>query len=147
MKRLALLCLLVGCKQIDASKVEDSIKEGLAEKKLIVKSVSCPEGKTLKKGDKFQCTAETDQHLVIDVDQQDDEGSIKWQLQGVILDEKVLGDGLESQIGQGIDVACDAKITVKKVGESFDCATKHPDGKITISVKDEDGHLDYKLSP
>src|SRR5256885_16007018 len=147
MKRFALLCLVLGCRQIDASKVEDSIKEGLAEKKLVVKSVSCPEGKSAKKGDKFQCTAETDQHLVIDVDQTDDDGTIKWQLQGVILDEKVLGDGLETQIGQGIDVACPAKITVKKVGESFECATTHPDGKISIVVKDDDGHLDYKLTP
>src|SRR4051794_1853513 len=98
MKRFALLIVVVvvGCKtQIDPDKVESSIKDGLAEKKLVVKSVSCPDGKPAKKGDKFQCTAETDQHLVIDVDEQDDEGTIKWQLQGVILDEKVLGDGLE----------------------------------------------------
>jgi hypothetical protein len=135
-----------GCsKVIDPDKVSDSIKEDLLAKKVVIKSVDCPSGKTAKQGDKFQCTVTTDhQTLTIDVDQVDNDGSIKWELQGRIYNERALGDKLEAQAGGGVDIQCGDQVTIMKKGDAIHCVTKHPDGKITLTAKNDDGDIDIK---
>src|SRR4051812_22006889 len=131
MKRyLACVLLVAGCNQIDKDKAEATIRDGLKEKKLVLKSVDCPSGQKIEKGAKFSCNVETDtQKLVVDVEQLDAEGTVKWQLRGLVLDHKVFGDALEKDVGGGIALDCGDKSDVINKGTVFSCASKHPDGK------------------
>jgi hypothetical protein len=76
---------LSGCGNIDDKKLEGKLKEGIesqtGEK---VRAVACPEGRELKKGDVFTCTVTTTggKTGTIKVTQSDDEGNVRWVLQG-----------------------------------------------------------------
>ena len=67
---------------IDESKVESSIKSGAAAQlKIKVDSVDCPSDVEAKKGNTFMCTIKAEgDSAKIKVTQQDDEGSVRWEL-------------------------------------------------------------------
>lgn len=143
---VAAVLAIAGCNVIDHGKVEGSIKDDLVAKKVTVKSVDCPSDRKAKQGDKFTCTVTTDhQTLTVDVEQEDDQGSIKWELRGRIYNEKELGDKLEATAGSGVDIQCGDQVTIMTKGDKLTCVTKHPDGKITLTMKDDDGNIDLKM--
>ena len=142
---LVLAVALAACKQIDHDKLEGMITNDLTSHKLVIKSVECPSGRQLKKGDEFTCAVKTDhQELTATVTQTDDDGSVTYLIPGSAVNEKAVGDSLESSIGGGIDVQCGDQSGVYRKGDTIHCDTKHPDGKITIVFKDDDGNVDVQ---
>lgn len=74
---------LASCSSIiDETKVENSIKSGAAAQlKIKVDSVDCPSNIEAKKGNTFMCTIKAGgDSAKIRVTQQDDAGSIRWEL-------------------------------------------------------------------
>jgi hypothetical protein len=149
MRKLLLVAVLAiaatACKQIDKDKLEGKIKDDLATHKLVIKSVDCPSGRQLKKGDVFGCKVTTD-HQVFDakVTQTDDDGTVSYEVPGRAVNEKAVGDGLESRIGGGIDVQCGDQTGIYRKGDKIKCDTKHPDGTITIVFTDDEGSVDVQ---
>lgn len=141
----------VGCgTKIDHAKVEDSIKKGLKDKNVTLKSVSCPEGRAAKTGDSFDCTGidEGGQHLVFTVTQNDDHGNIAWKLDGMIIDQAKIGDSIEHKVGKAADVKCPGKTVILKPGQSFTCPVD-VEGKthsVLITLTDKDGNVSWKIT-
>jgi hypothetical protein len=81
---LAALALLgAGCGSIDQNKVQTGIKTGIEKQtKVKVRSVSCPEDRPIKKGDRFECkvTATDGSTGTVDVVQTNDKGDVRWNL-------------------------------------------------------------------
>ena len=78
-----LALVLAGCGSIDNEKVQNGIKDGIEKQTNVkVRSVSCPEGRSIKKGDRFTCkvTATNGSTGQVDVVQSDDKGNVRWNL-------------------------------------------------------------------
>jgi|ERR1700733_1384938 len=152
MRHLLLVAMVTvgvaACQQIDKDKLEKMIRDDLVSHKLIVKSVDCPSGQAIKKDDVFSCKVKTDhQELDAKVTQTDDKGSVTYAVTGSAVNEKELGDSLEAKIGNGIDVQCGDQSGVYVKGDVIHCETKHPDGAIAITFQDNDGNVEWKLTP
>jgi hypothetical protein len=140
--------LAAGC-NIDHSKVEDSIRQGLKEKGVNLKSVDCPADRRIKKGDTFDCTGvdEGGQHLVFTVTQGDG-GNVNWKLDGMIINQAKLGDSIEHKVGKAADVKCPEKTVILKPGQSFTCDVD-VDGKthkVLITLQDKEGNVAWKIT-
>ena len=123
-----------GCKkQLDSGKAESSIKSGLEAKGVKVESVSCPSGKAAKKGDTFDCTGKAGgKDFTVTVEQQDDEGNVKWALKGYVVNAKEVVEKLSPSLPAGASLTCaDRAVTVETGPSSIDCELK-PDGKVQI---------------
>lgn len=145
---MVLAAAILACGKVEHTKVEQSIKDKLATKKVDLKSLTCPD-RPLKKGDKFDCNAEDvdGQPLVFHVEQMDAKGSVDWKLDGMIIDMASVGDNIEKTVGAAADVQCPNKSVILKVGQSFTCdaqigAQKH---KVVLTLTDDQGTVSWKL--
>src|SRR5271167_2966945 len=91
---------LVGCckgAHLDDTKIEGLIQTELQGKGVTMKSVDCPPDRPLKKGDSFTCSGvdSEGEALVFRVEQLDDAGTISWKMDGMIINQKKVGDGIE----------------------------------------------------
>lgn len=68
--------------KLDTARVEDQIGETLAKRTGVgIDAVECPGEVEAKKGDSFRCTATTErEEIVVNVRQDDDEGSVTWNV-------------------------------------------------------------------
>ena len=78
---------VAGCgdKKLDTGKLEGKIKEGIEKQTGVkIRSVQCPDDVKVEKGDRFTCraTTTTNQRVVVNVTQQDDEGNVRYQVGG-----------------------------------------------------------------
>jgi hypothetical protein len=145
---MVLAVAILACGKVQHGKVEQSIKDKLAAKKVDLKSVTCPD-RPIKQGDKFDCTGEdTDgQPLVFHVEQTDAKGSVDWKLDGMIIDMAAVGDSIEKTVGASADVQCPNKSVILKVGQSFTCdvqvgAEKH---KVDLTLTNDTGTVSWKI--
>jgi hypothetical protein len=150
---------LTACNQIiDAKKVEDAISTGLKEQIGVeVKSVTCPEDRPIKAQDQFTCDVEVDDanfdglEFVVNVTQEDDEGNISWEAEGLLsLDaiEKQVTDGIAQQLEVEVTTECGPAYKVAKKGERFECKASDSSGvskTILIEVTDNEGNVNWKL--
>jgi len=151
-RRILLACAaLCACNllKIDHRKVEQSIRSEASAKGLDLTSLECPKNVKMKAGDSFACNGvDSDgQKLSFHVDQVDGAGSIKWHLDGIIIDKKKVGDGIEKAVGASTDVTCPAKVVVLNVGDTFTCDAKvggqmH---KVDITLKDTEGNVAWQM--
>ena len=79
----ALALGLAACGNLDSGKIESEISkqvEKQAQGQVKVKSVDCPSGRKIKKGDRFTCTitAENGATTKAQVVQQDDKGNVRF---------------------------------------------------------------------
>ena len=140
--------LMMAC-SLDNKKIEESIRSTIKDKGITMKSVSCPTGQKASVGSKFECTGETDDggKLKFQVEVTGSDGSIKWELEGKILDMKKLGDSIEKKVHESADVTCPDKSLVVKKGDVVDC-TVEIDGKkdkLQIKALDNDGNVEWKV--
>jgi hypothetical protein len=144
-----LFVFFFGCTTLDDKKIEDAIQTDLAGKGIKVKTFDCPEGRPLRTGDKFDCSAvdQDNRTLIFHVEQTNDSGSINWKMEGVILEEAKLGDSIEAKIGQAADVQCPAKTIILKVGDSFTCPVLIGSDrqKVTLTLTSEKGDVAWKV--
>lgn len=89
-----------GC-TIQPGKVEENIKEKFKKEDVEIESIKCPSGVKMKDGATFECEGESDlgDSFTVEVKQTDGNGSIKWELQGRIVDPEELEKSLKKQGG------------------------------------------------
>ncbi len=137
-----------GLFKLDHGKIEKSIQAEVKAKGVDLTSVTCP-SRPIKKGDTFDCDGvDTDgQKLVFHVDQTDDKGSISWKLDGMIINQRKVGDDIEKKVGATADVQCPEKAVILKVGESFTCDVVMADGKhkVTLTLSDSTGTVAWRV--
>lgn len=141
---------LAGCKsQIDQEKVQGLVKSMCEEKKLKVKSVSCPAGREVKEGDEFECTGELEDgsKFSAKIKQTDAKGAVLASVVGRIVNLKELGDTMEKNAGPGADVKCADKTILLRKGDSFTCdvAIGETKGTVTYTAKDDEGSVEKKV--
>ena len=134
---------------LDNKKIEDSIKTTVKDKGITMKSVSCPTGQKSSVGSKFECTGETEDggKLKFQVEVTGSDGSIKWELEGKILDMSKIGDSIEKKVHESADVKCPEKSLVVKKGDVVDCDVEIEGKKQKLQIKaiDNDGNIEWKL--
>ena len=141
---------LLGCKNnLDATKIEGAITDGMKAKEVTPTSVKCPADRALKAGDKFECDAVLPGGTAakVHVEQKDDQGNITWKLDGAIVNQEKAGHALEAKLAPGTKIMCPSKVVVLKKGDKFDCdftqgATK---AKVDITATDDEGSVESKL--
>lgn len=150
----------IGSKKIDTSKVESLIKGGLAKKLAGILepasiTIACPSDMPIKKDDTFECEVTAGEHkLKATVTQQDDKGTVAWEItEGIV--ELTIRRGAQESVSEYIDanlgttgavVECPEKIEVKKGGQ-FEC-TSIIDGvtvKALVTQQNDKGTVSYKL--
>jgi hypothetical protein len=144
---------LAGCaKEIDSKKAEKFIADKVSEQAgAKVKSVSCPNGLTAKKGETFECTVtgEDGTSGKATITEKDDQGNVSVDAPFIHRDEleQSLSSGISEQSG-GVDVqvVCPDIIVVQK-GQEFDCEASTDKDKVTVAVTqtDDNGHVRYKI--
>jgi Domain of unknown function (DUF4333) len=147
---LFLAVLSVACmRKLDNKKIEQNIQDELTTKGVAMKSLSCPSGRALNSGDTFDCTGvDADgETLVFHVTQTDGKGTIKWEMDGMILNLAKIGDSIEAKVGKNADVQCPEKSVIVKVGHSFQCnvdisGKMH---KVLLTLADTTGRVTWKL--
>ena len=85
MSPLCAALALAGCGTIDNEKLETKLKSGIESQAGVkLKSVDCPEGRKLKQGDVFNCTAlsTAGEKANVKVTQTDDEGNVRYVVEG-----------------------------------------------------------------
>jgi hypothetical protein len=141
---------LAGCKsQIDQDKVQALVKSVCEEKKVKVKSVTCPAGREAKEGDEFDCTGELEDgsKFSAKIKQTDAKGSVLATIVGRFVNLKELGDAMEKSAGPGADVKCSDKTILLRKGDSFTCEIVVGDtkGSVTFTAKDDEANVDKKI--
>ena len=136
---IGILSALSGC-TIPASTVEDNIKEKLKKEDVEITSIKCPSDIKMKDGATFECEGESEHgdSFTIEVKQTDGKGSIKWELQGRIVDPEELEKGLKKQGGPD-DTKCGKgknKIIAVK-GTKVKC--KGGGDEVTLKFKNDEG--------
>lgn len=118
---------------------EDSIKAGLEAKGLKVESVTCPTGKSAKKGDNFDCIGKAGgKDFTVSVEQTDDNGAVKWTLEGFLVDSKAIVAKVSPGLPAGTTLHCaDKPTTVERGGYKLDCELENPDSKVQIVFADD----------
>lgn len=142
---------LLGCKNnLDHTKLEASITEGLKAKEVTLTSLKCPSDQAIKAGEKFDCEGvlpDGGGNVKFHVEQKDDQGNISWKLDGALVNQSKIGHMLETNLGKGSVVKCPSKVIVLKKGDKFTCDYTHDGetGKIDIVAKDDDGNVETSV--
>ena len=147
---------LAGCERmLDIDKVEGAIKTGLAEQlEIPFATVTCPESRTMKAGDAFECkaVAETGGDLTVQVTQNDDSGAISWKLTdgdkvlSLAKLEEQIKEGLARQLNVDAAVTCGGgKMRVAKAGQTLECtATAGAESrKVLVTMDDDKGNVTW----
>ena len=156
---LAALLAAAGCggEKIDANKVEDLIREGSANER-VIESITCPENVEIDEGDRFDCRIEvTDgSEEAVTVEQLDDDGSVRvvgtrqTRLprggRGVTIKavnvERLIDRA--SPLGKPLRrVRCPDGVRLKR-GATFECSVVAADGEragVTIAQQDHLGNI------
>jgi hypothetical protein len=151
---LALAALIIsGCsKSIDSAKAEKFIAKSVsAQVGAQVKSVSCPQDLTAKKGETFECTV-----TAVDgttgktrVTEKDDQGNVSVSAPFIHVRslEQQIAAGISDQIGGSkVALKCPEIIAGSK-GDKFECQATAGTEKAVVEVTQTDGqgNVRYKL--
>ena len=143
------LAACCGAGKLDHTKVEKDITTELAKKEVVMKSVDCPAGRALHKGDTFDCNGvdEDGEKLVFHAEQTDASGSFHWKMDGMIINKRKVGDSIEAKLHKSADVTCPEKAVILKPGQSFVCdvAIEGKSHKVQITLTDSTGAVSWKL--
>lgn len=150
---LVLATVLTGCqKQIDASKLEEQIKTNMktvdGKRAIPFASASCPSGKMAKAGDKFTCTAKTQEgeEVTIDVELIGDGTGATFKTEDKFMTQAAIGDSIEAKVHEHADVTCPETVVLVKVGKTFTCdvLVEGKKEKVAITI-DAPDHFAWKL--
>ena len=144
-----MLAACCGASKLDDTKLEASIKGELAGKGVVMKSLDCPSGRPQKAGDKFDCDGidEDGEKLVFHVEQTDGRGGFNWKMDGMIINQKKVGDAIESKLHKSADIQCHEKAVILKVGQSFTCdaVIEGKTHKVQMTLTDTSGNVSWKM--
>ncbi|MEM9904417.1 MAG: DUF4333 domain-containing protein [Cyanobacteria bacterium P01_D01_bin.44] len=154
------LAALSGCYRLNANQAEMEIKADIERqgRRVSLKSVTCPGNVSKQAGAYFRCVGElpTGEMFTINVTQQDDQGSLTWDVPSskalinlVSLEEKIQ-TGFSQDLGKRPDIDCGAAYRINTRGESFECdvvgsVTVGTDRIESVLVKvDAEGNLQWQ---
>src|SRR5256885_12040299 len=142
---LLALAFLTGCgNTIDAGKVEASITSKLATQG-ITATASCPGGRAAKAGDKFDCELKQDgATFTVHVEQTDDQGTVSWKLDGLVLDTKTIVDDARTKM-PGASITCAKAAVVVKAVDTVTCAIAGADQK-QLTIKIDNGQVSWSAT-
>lgn len=149
----------IGCtKTLDMDKLKGEVKSGISSQLGVqVKDVTCPENRTIKSGDVFECkaTGQVGATFAVKITQTDDRGNVNWELTSNegLLDLKKLEEQIAASLNEqtGIDGKVDcggAKFREAEPGKTFDCKASGPGGEeatLTVTMKDKAGNVGWDL--
>ncbi len=129
---------------------ERAIHVGLADKGFDAK-VTCPPGHPARAGETFTCTAlaTAGRSATVDVTVQDESGHVTWALRGVIVHEKLMGDGVAAASHGAFRVSCPETVAVLDIGSAFTCDAEAAGSAqhVAITIVDAQGNETAKLIP
>lgn len=154
----AALVATMACTQtLNLDGVKSAVSTGVAAKLgLTIASVTCPESRTAKANDTFECTVapQGGGRLVVKITQKDDQGNVAWEVVKTegLLDlaalETQIKDGIKAQIAQDVTVACGEKFRAAEPGKTFECTATDAagtKGPVTVTMKDTEGNVSWSL--
>ncbi len=129
---LAGLCTLAACgKPLDTTKISEAIQLDVTTQGApSLKTVTCPQRVVAEKGKTFQCVGELESgtRFAIAVSQDDDKGTVKWQvphtkgLLNLLTLQNTIKQALQSQFGAPPEIDCGGKkYRSVKPGDTFEC--------------------------
>ena len=130
---------------------DKALRAGLADKGIDVASVTCPSNQPARGGTGFTCivTTKTHDEIPVDVSVLDDSGRVSWELRGVVIHEKLMGEGIAAKTNGAIEIHCPDKVLVVAVGGSFICdaGSGGQANHVSITIVDKAGNETWKLMP
>ncbi|MGY1883907.1 DUF4333 domain-containing protein [Blastococcus sp. SYSU DS0753] len=148
--------LLLGEPTSDTAEVADRIAaESEQQTGAVATGVDCPTDITAEAGGTFTCSAELDgQPVTFTVRQEDDEGNVRFDLDGeiIMLDlvEQMLAAQVGADYGLSVTASCDAggrRVLVDGVGTPLPCTVTNvddaSDNLAVIAAVRPDGSVDY----
>ncbi len=126
------LCTLAACgKPLDTTKISEAIQLDITSQGApSLKTVTCPQRVVAEQGKTFQCVGELESgtRFAIAVNQDDDKGTVKWQvphtkgLLNLLTLQNTIKQALQSQFGTSLDIDCGGKkYRSVKPGDTFEC--------------------------
>jgi len=152
-----LTTISVGCTlTVDHAEVEKVVKEQLKTKNLELKTVTCPDKLTPKKGESVECTATDDEDVAGKIKLTWGDGT-KFDIEpqnavGLESAGTQMSDSLSQQVNSKVTIKCPAKFIFAKEGRKFTCdATVESfpgvEHKVDFTLKDDNGNLSANLRP
>lgn len=136
---LTLAAGLLGC-DLDTTKLNAQMEATLEESGVLIKSVSCPEGKKNKEGETFECTGEAEDGTKFRVAASVKAGGeVKFDLVGRVVDPADLQGRLVAQTGRKLDCGAAKRIAVKGV----EIACKDDAGAVSVVFTDDEGNNEF----
>jgi hypothetical protein len=131
----SLAWLLAGC-TIDPKKVEQSIRDTFEADDVEIDSIECPKNEKMKEGAKFECegTSGLGDSFVVKVKQTDGSGTIKWELEGRIMDPKEVAKKTNGLVD------CGKKKFIAVKGTKMKC--KEGGAEVTYKFTDDEGKFE-----
>jgi uncharacterized protein DUF4333 len=138
---IAALASLAGCnREIDKDKAEKAIASSLSDHGFDA-TVTCPAGRPVKKGDVFTCDAvEKDgRKLVINVTQEDDEGSVTFRAAGgALVDTNRIIKEATAKLGDKTKITCPKRaVILTKKDDSTRCPIDGTKQQLVMTLADE----------
>lgn len=141
-----------GDEKLDTAEIEQAVAEGLATPDgPRVEEVRCPDDVELSAGDRFACTAVIEGlDVEIEVTQEDDEGSVRWERVQAVLDletaRAVIADGFAGDV----EVDCGGEaFAVAEPGDRLECRVTDAAGSVvvvTMTVSDVEGNVELEVT-
>ena len=136
---LTLIAGVLGC-DLDTTKLNAQMEATLEEYGVLIKSVSCPEGKKNKEGETFECTGEAEDGTKFRVAASVKAGGeVKFDLVGRVIDPADVQGRLAAQTGRKLDCGTAKRIAVKGV----EIACKDANGVIAVVFTDDEGNNEF----
>lgn len=151
---LAAAAVSAGCGEadptLDERRVEREIRQGVMAELQVDLDVECPSGRPLERGDRFTCSASSDDtdDLEVRVRQTNGRGSVRWDARILATDryETSIAQSIEQQRRIKVEITCPDVVPIEE-GGSFTCEARDPKTGETRDVevvqKDEEGNITF----
>jgi len=111
---------------LDGKKLESQITRRLRSGGLTLTKLSCPGGRKVKKGDRFQCQGQAANGvpLTVAVVQTSGKGNVTWNVTRGLLEVPRIRDEIQRQAGGGVTVTCQsADLVAARDGDAISCTS------------------------
>jgi hypothetical protein len=121
----ALLLAACSSSSLDGKKLEGQIRSRLKSGGVTLTRLSCPTGRKVKKGDRFECKGQAANGVPITVAviQTSGSGNVSWNVTRGVLDFSTVKGEIQRQAGQ-VAVSCQsADLVAARDGDAFTCTS------------------------
>lgn len=125
---------------VDDANLERRIADWLADKHDVEATVACPKDRPAKPGDTFTCEATTGDGtvLVFDVVQKNDQGSVKFETSGLLIDTRKDLAAIKAKLPASAVITCPQRVLyLKQVGNTASCDLRDGDERAQLVIRYE----------